>query len=62
VVRRDLPADLRDRLRQVFADMGNDPQGQAILSAARYSHFALVNDADYDPIREMERAARGVAW
>jgi phosphonate transport system substrate-binding protein len=62
VVRRDLPADLRHRLRQLFAGMGNDPQGQAILSAARYSHFALVDDADYDPIREMERAARSVQW
>jgi hypothetical protein len=38
--------------------MHADPAGQAALARAGLARFAAVRDADYDAIREMERAAQ----
>jgi phosphonate transport system substrate-binding protein len=52
--------ELSLRLRGCLLDMETDPQGQAILAQAGMARFAAVSDADYDPIREMERIAQDV--
>ena len=57
VVQTRLPAELKTALRDALAHMHGDPAGQAALAAGRLARFALVTDADYDPIREMERVA-----
>ncbi len=52
VVQRRLPLALRRALRQSFATMHDDPTGRAILDEAHIAHFTLIEDADYDPLRQ----------
>lgn len=49
---RVLPS-LRDTLQELLTQMHTTPEGLAILKAARVSRFAVVDDKEYDPIREM---------
>ena len=57
VVQTRLPAELRQGLRTRLLDMQADPAGRAALALGGLARFAAVTDADYDPIREMERLA-----
>jgi phosphonate transport system substrate-binding protein len=54
------PTELSQRLRGCLLDMETDSSGQQILVQAGMARFAAVSDADYDPIREMDRIAQGV--
>jgi phosphonate transport system substrate-binding protein len=60
VMRSDLPAGLRQDLRQAILEMHRDPEGQAALAKGRVARFAPVTDADYDPIRAMLASSEGV--
>ena len=62
VISTSLPLELRQRIRSILLDMHNHPSGQTILQQAAMLRFAAVTDADYDPIREMEKAARDVIF
>jgi phosphonate transport system substrate-binding protein len=53
VVSRRLPAVVRRDLRCLMLGMHREPEGRAILRAARMARFAAVADRDYDPIRWM---------
>lgn len=53
VVSKKAPHELRRKLRKLFCQMDQDPDGNALLARARMIRFAQVNDDDYDPIREM---------
>lgn len=57
VAARHLPDRLKADLRAVLLGMGDDPVAKTGLAPGFVERFAPVNDADYDPIREMVRAA-----
>lgn len=61
VVRKDLDAGLRAALREALLGMHRDPLGQELLASAQVARFAVVTDADYDPIREMTRLAEKIS-
>ena len=60
VVSQNISKALRQALQDLLIGMDADPSGQAILQKARMARFAVVNDRDYDPIREMDRIAFNV--
>lgn len=60
VIHRQMPVDLRRRIRTLILAMHMDPTGRALLGAARIAHFAAVSDADYDPIRKMDHLGEGI--
>jgi phosphonate transport system substrate-binding protein len=57
VILKRLPPDLRADVRRVLLEMHMDQAGQRVLAAANMRRYALVTDADYDPIRTMTRDA-----
>ena len=62
VVSRTLPVAERQRLRDAFLRMHEDPEGQAILADGLLARFVPVEDRDYDPVREMVRRATAVGF
>ena len=58
VTRSDLPAGEVTRLRQALLGLKNAPGGAAIMQAIDKEMTAMVpvSDADYDSLREMQRA------
>lgn len=44
------------KIREVYLDMHNDPEGQKILAAAKYSRFDRTDDSTYDPLRKVLEA------
>ncbi len=62
VVARALAVERKQRLRDVFLAMHEDPEGGAILSDGLMARFVSVRDADYDPIREMVRRAEAAGF
>lgn len=61
VIRKTVPAPLRNDIREVLLSMHTTAAGRAILRRARMSRFAAVTDTDYDPIRRMAAIAETVA-
>ena len=62
VVARGLDPSRKARLRELFLGMSADPAGRAVLAAGRMAGFVPVQDADYDPIREMARRAEAAGF
>jgi len=62
VVTRRLDPSLKACLRDLLLGMSADPLGQAVLADGRMTGFVLVQDRDYDPIREMARRAEAVGF
>lgn len=62
VVTLNVPPDLRAAIRAVFWHMHRNPAGRAILAQGQIRRLVRVTDRDYDPIRDMERAAAQVTW
>lgn len=60
VIHKEVPADMRDKIRRTLLDMDSDPDGRAVLASLGMKQFVRVSDADYDPIREMAHEARRV--
>jgi len=60
VMHRNLPADLKATLRQLFSQMHLADQGRAILQAGQIRRFDLVTDHDYDRIRQMNLLAQTI--
>lgn len=60
VILRSVPSELRYALRQVFLQMHQDSEGQAILKTGHMERFVPVADQDYDPIRHMAQRAESV--
>ena len=48
-----VPAELAEKIRNVYLAMDGDPEGKAILANAKYSRFDPSNDATYDPLRQI---------
>lgn len=53
VVRPNIPATLRERLRTALLTMHEDPEGALILQGMMLHRFVPANDAAYGTIREM---------
>ena len=62
VVHLNVPPELRAAIRAVFWRMHESAAGRAILTQGQIEQMVRVEDRDYDPIREMERAAGQVMW
>ena len=58
VVAGAVPPPLRAALRGALAALSDQPRGRAILASGLTSRFAVVTDADYDPLRRMARDAK----
>lgn len=54
VVRRNLPEDIKERLRRSFRELHLDEEGRSILAELMIDRFAEGNDASYDSIRRMK--------
>ena len=52
----------RDRLRELFLTMHEDPAGREVLARGLLARFVAVSDADYDPIRATVRAAEAAGF
>ena len=61
VVRSELASRLRHDLRQALLSMHQDPAGRDALALGQVGRFAPVEDADYDPIRQMLVDSDGVS-
>jgi phosphonate transport system substrate-binding protein len=57
VISKKVPLKLRRKLRGLFFQMDQDPDGRTRLARARMIRFTHMNDADYEPIREMATKA-----
>jgi phosphonate transport system substrate-binding protein len=62
VAHRSVPRHVREAVRQAMVAMRADPAALTLLRDVRMTGFAEVADADYDPIREMERIAAPVKF
>ena len=49
----NVPAELAEKIRNVYLAMDGDAEGKAILANAKYSRFDPSNDATYDPLRKI---------
>lgn len=58
VVRPDIPAELRERLRKALLAMHEDPEGALILQGMMLHRFVAANDAAYKTIRDMRDFVR----
>ncbi len=54
VVPPGLPLYQKEKIRQVFLHMHEDPRGKDILRAMHIDRFELVSDTNYDSIRSMK--------
>jgi len=54
VASKHLSSELKDRIRQLFFSMHDDPKGQKILAELMIDKFVTPKDEWYDSIRQME--------
>lgn len=57
VVPRRIDPKLKKSLQSILVNMHKDPQGRRILDKALMSKFVVVDDSNYDSIRQMESFA-----
>ena len=62
VIQKQVPANMRPRIRSVSLGMESDMERKAVLAELGMKQFTRVSNADYDPIREMARTARRVRF
>lgn len=60
IVRTDLSQELRSDIRNALLAMHCDADGAAVLQSSGISSFVASEDRAFDPLREMEAAARNV--
>ena len=53
--------ELTKKIREVYMNMHNDPEGQKILAAGKYSKFVYSEDKTYDPVRKILAAKKELA-
>jgi phosphonate transport system substrate-binding protein len=53
VVRKDIDPALKEKIKNIFLNMHNDPAGKAILDGIMVDKFIVPKDSDYDSVREM---------
>jgi phosphonate transport system substrate-binding protein len=52
MVRNDLPAPLKERMRKLLTELHTSEQGRAILAGMEIARFRPANNADYDVVTE----------
>lgn len=57
VFSKEMPLNLREKVRQTLIGMKDDPQGRLILDKALVDRFEIANDSNYDGIRMMKEQA-----
>jgi phosphonate transport system substrate-binding protein len=62
VAARQLSENLKADLCAILLALEDDPAARNHLAHGFVERFVPVNDADYDPIREMLKAAEAVKW
>lgn len=62
MISKQVPAELRSKIRNILTKMHLDPMGRSILDKVEISHFAATEDRDYDPIRKMAQNAEKIEW
>lgn len=53
VVRKDLPVDLKKKLKSIFLAIHDDPKGKLILKDMLLDGFVTGKDSLFDPVRKM---------
>ena len=53
IVRKDIDPVLREKIKHIFLNMHNDPEGKAVLDGIMVDKFIVPKDADYNTVREM---------
>lgn len=53
VVRKDLDPKLKEKLKNAFLSMHEDPEGKEILDGIMVDKFIIPKDEDYNSVREM---------
>ncbi len=54
VVTKDFDPGLREKIKEAFLNMHNDPEGRRILDGIMVDKFIIPKDSDYNSVREME--------
>jgi phosphonate transport system substrate-binding protein len=54
VISPHLRPQIRAELQNIFLDMANNPDGQAVLDVLDIDRFVLADDIQYDSVRELE--------
>lgn len=62
VMRTAVPAAIRRELQHLLVTMHEDAQGRRILDAALVERFVIVDDGNYDDIRDHRRAAEAAGF
>lgn len=57
VASRSVPPEVIQAIRQTLLNMAADHLGQKLLIKTHMARFAMVSDADYDPLRHMAKVA-----
>lgn len=61
MARKDVPPEIRDRVREVLLHLHEHPEGRGILEGMETRRFHPAEDATYDPVRRyLERFEREV--
>lgn len=55
VVTKDFDPNIKEKIKQAFLNMHNDPEGKRILEGIMVDKFIVPKDSDYDSVREMEK-------
>ena len=53
VVRKEMDAALKSKIKNILLNMHSDPQGKAILDGIMVDKFIVPKDSDYNTVREM---------
>lgn len=59
VIRGEIDAKLKERLRHVFLNMHRSEKGREILKSMMIDRFVEISDSAYDPVRRMYRVVSG---
>jgi phosphonate transport system substrate-binding protein len=62
VARADLPTALKQEIKEILFEIGNNPAARPILSQGCFDRFVNIHDSDYDDIRAMVRAAEAAQF
>jgi phosphonate transport system substrate-binding protein len=62
VAARRLPARLKDEVRELLVELGDDPTARPLLAHGFVDHFRLVDDAAYNDIRAMLATIHAAGW
>lgn len=62
VIQKSVPIDIRKAIQGSLIKMHTIPEGGAILSRGQIARFVIVQDTDYNPIREMAKTADSIEF